>query len=491
MDYQIAIPTYRRPTIFRDRTLNLLLEAEVPHDRITVFVASQHEADTYRPHVPSTIRIVVGVLGLVNQRAFIQKYYTEGERILFVDDDIQTVQHLVDPSGVKLEKASITELAAEGWRRLAEEGGRIWGVYPCPAGLYMKSRTEITTSLCYIIGALYGVINTGSPPALLYGDNQEDKERTLRYFVADGRILRLNRWSICTRFYAPGGMDSPTRKAETDAATKILEDEFPDLVSRMYKGRQQIWDLRFGRLGRRPRLPVPVPVPPPAAEEDTVTRLSKRSDYEQVRDTLLTALRQKSFKPRKLVITKDPHERSYHGTRGDVVGAIGHSVTFGYGNTRSKGPGEYVWNTKYPDILRALIHFGNHVVPPGFEYSAITLNKGVKAQKHKDGGNVGRSVIVGIGNYKGGELRVWDSTGTEALDYDLSDQPLFFNGALRFHETQPFEGERWTIIYYKYKYPGVCKDMPRMCGLVEGDSEVDLSGEEVPVRLRSDYITHE
>jgi hypothetical protein len=39
-----------------------------------------------------------------------------------------------------------------------------------------------------------------------------------------------------------------------------------------------------------------------------------------------------------------------------------------------------------------------------------------------------------------------------------------FNGALRQHETQPFEGERYTIIYYHGRRAGGCAGMPEMIG---------------------------
>ena len=473
MDYQVAIPSYRRPTVVAAKTLKMLEAGGVPHDRITVFVASAHEADQYRPHVPATVRIVVGVVGLAAQRAFIHSYYTRGQRIVFVDDDISLVK-VMDASGQRLITGSMSDLVEQGFRAMEEKGARIWGVYPAASALYMRKKAAVSTDLTYIAGGVYGIVNV-DPPTLLYGDNQEDKERTLRYYAADGVVVRLNKWTIQTNYFSPGGMESPTRKEETAAATQCLADEFLGLVRRRWKPRYGVWDLTF----------CPPPVSMTDVMDDTITAVPVREGYAEARASLLAELRKPTFKPRKLQ-KAPPGDRSRHGTRADVIGDVGHSITLGYGNTREFGIGEFSWNRKYPEVLRALINFGNKVVPPGWEYTAITLNKNVQAKKHRDGNNVGRSVIVGIGDYTGGELRVWNLAGTEYTDLDLRDQPAMFNGALRAHETQPFTGERWTIIYYKQKHQGVCAGMPAM----RGDSE-SIGVEEVAIDLSGDCITHE
>jgi hypothetical protein len=86
----------------------------------------------------------------------------------------------------------------------------IWGVYPASNARFMKD--TVTYTCKYIIGALYGIRNTWDEDRQLqYGDNQEDKERTLRYFELDGQVVRINYVTILTSYYSKGGMESPTR----------------------------------------------------------------------------------------------------------------------------------------------------------------------------------------------------------------------------------------------------------------------------------------
>ena len=135
------------------------------------------------------------------------------------------------------------------------------------------------------------------------------------------------------------------------------------------------------------------------------------------------------------------------------IGPIGRTTNFGHGDTRN-GVKDYVTNGRQPELFRALAELGNLVVPVGWDYNGITLNHGVLAKKHKDSKNLGPSIIIGIGDFQGGAIRVWDAADEDPQEFDLKDTPIMFNGGLLYHETVPFTGERYTIIYYKQLFEG-------------------------------------
>src|SRR6056300_721462 len=89
-----------------------------------------------------------------------------------------------------------------------------------------------------------------------------------------------------------------------------------------------------------------------------------------------------------------------------------------------------------------------HTQDPGFEFTSIVINKNHMARLHKDKNNIGESYIIALGDYTGGELRVWNTDKTAFADHDIKNKWLRFNGAEHFHETLPFEGERYSIVYY-------------------------------------------
>jgi hypothetical protein len=106
-------------------------------------------------------------------------------------------------------------------------------------------------------------------------------------------------------------------------------------------------------------------------------------------------------------------------------------------------------NTKHPKIYEALQEIIK-ILDPTFEYDGITVNKNVEALPHRDTNNNGISLIIGFGEYCGGGLFVEENDGNFKL-HDINNKPLYFNGSNQTHYTEPFEGTRWTIIYYKIK----------------------------------------
>ena len=85
---------------------------------------------------------------------------------------------------------------------------------------------------------------------------------------------------------------------------------------------------------------------------------------------------------------------------------------------------------------------------PNFKYTTIQYNKNHRCAKHKDGRNVGESYIIGLGDYTGGELMVWDENDKNPKKHNIRNKFYKFNGSDHFHETQPFKGERYTMVYF-------------------------------------------
>ena len=85
---------------------------------------------------------------------------------------------------------------------------------------------------------------------------------------------------------------------------------------------------------------------------------------------------------------------------------------------------------------------------PKFKFTTIQYNKNQRAAKHKDGRNVGVSYIIGLGNYTGGELIVYDEDDKNPVKHNIRNKFYKFNGSTHFHETSPFKGERYTMVFF-------------------------------------------
>ena len=97
MDYEIAIPSYKRPETIKKKTLRVLESYNIDASRITVFVADEDEYKQYleslaKDPYANKCKIIVGVHTIGAQRNYIEKWYPEGTRLMMFDDDIEEVQ---------------------------------------------------------------------------------------------------------------------------------------------------------------------------------------------------------------------------------------------------------------------------------------------------------------------------------------------------------------------------------------------------------------
>ena len=90
---------------------------------------------------------------------------------------------------------------------------------------------------------------------------------------------------------------------------------------------------------------------------------------------------------------------------------------------------------------------------PNFEFTEVQINYNWKSPKHKDKANQNNSLIIGLGDYTGGELIIdKDDDGCSFWeDHDINCKFLQFNGGKYTHWVKPWEGERLTLVFYNLK----------------------------------------
>jgi len=104
------------------------------------------------------------------------------------------------------------------------------------------------------------------------------------------------------------------------------------------------------------------------------------------------------------------------------------------------------FDAKFPELKRAIWALGHRIVP--FRFTTVQVNYNYKTKTHIDKNNVGDSVIVGLGDYKGGDLLVEDKA------YNIKYHPLQFNGAEMEHGTAPYTGNRYSLVFFRTKEQG-------------------------------------
>jgi hypothetical protein len=207
-------------------------------------------------------------------------------------------------------------------------------------------------------------------------------------------------------------------------------------------------------------------------EEIKVLPIRNKSKYLEKREALLKALSGYTVPPVS-VATRANQIGMESGRMGGEKG-VSRGVVFGFGDNRY-GYNYFRKNKQHPEVYKALVEFGEALVPKGWDFQSIQLNHNVKAKKHIDKKNVGKSVIIGIGDYEGGDLRVFSPDSSKHKDYSIKDHPTMFNGALLPHETQAFSNPtayekgrgRYTIVYFRHKHSPSSGDV----GVGKGHSE--------------------
>jgi hypothetical protein len=191
-DYVVVIPSYDRSEIISSKTLNTLKLGGVPKNRIYIFVANEEEEKKYKSKVSEDLyhEMVVGVIGLVPQRQFINDYFEENSYIIAINDDIDDIILKVSPdkSNKEIKKVNLPQLFKKAYDEMIENKIFLWGVAPTSNPFFLYKKT--TYDLKFINGAFYGYLNRDDDDIKLkYGAEKEDSERCLRYYKKDGKLF--------------------------------------------------------------------------------------------------------------------------------------------------------------------------------------------------------------------------------------------------------------------------------------------------------------
>lgn len=239
MEYQIAIPSYKRAELLKQKTIALLERYNVDKSKITVFVANEQEAETYKEALPD-YKIVVAVKGLLAARVFYNNYYPKDTRILNLDDDMAELKQRNSADKLENYVGAFDDIVKLGFSICEQEGARLWGINPVSNGFFMKDC--VTVGLRYICGNFHGSyagdeVVTGADRANKESSG-EDFETTLRSFVRYGSVVRIEYLCPTTKYFASGGIDAelkdngiPDRQTDHKAALFDIAARFPDLAT--------------------------------------------------------------------------------------------------------------------------------------------------------------------------------------------------------------------------------------------------------------------
>lgn len=186
---------------------------------------------------------------------------------------------------------------------------------------------------------------------------------------------------------------------------------------------------------------------------------------------VLSILRMWSFKKNDVRqnVIPDGQDFVYSDTLGMVRDRTGHWKV--KGATRD-----------FPDFTRLLSRWlADHrpaELEEDFPFTSINVNFKYAARRHRDGNNMGPSIIKGLGNYTGGELVYFPNDDrsrhldelpqTDGIAVSIKDNFVLFNGNCA-HEVNAFEGERYSLVFFScrnfFRAPEEVQTFLKDCGI--------------------------
>lgn len=263
-DYRVAVPSYQRSSMLKEKTLAALAAGGVDPSRITVFVHGHDpQLHTYR-ELAARARVaieVTGANGINAQRAAILAHYPPGTPLVQVDDDLTCVVEAVDAKTLRpvqdldgfLRGMFLNLMARDLW---------VWGLSPTANAFYMRPG-RISEGLKFLMFAAWGCFTRpGHPVHTCTVPTKDDYELSLRAWWYDGATVRHDGAAARADIYtAPGGCQL-TRKPEHAeiGAAKLIAD-WPGLVRRNPRRNSPYTEILLTPRPRHRGRPASTPLP--------------------------------------------------------------------------------------------------------------------------------------------------------------------------------------------------------------------------------------
>lgn len=438
-NFIIAIVSHNRAKKLKEKTLKILNDANI--ENIYLFVSDEEQKKKYINEIPENNFkeiVITKTNTLIEKKTFIYKYFHKDLNIIICEDDIN--KFVIKDGNKTKQYNDLKKLFNDGFELCKKNNTKIFGIYPVSNGMFMKD--NITTDFKFILNVCYGYISDPEDETLITKDapHKEDYERSILYYKKFKKVIRINNISIQTCYFSAGGfsLEKTERQNKMEESAQILLNKYPEYIKNIFYRKDGTPEIKFKILKNEEYMGNYLN----NLDEIKLYDIKKTKKYNQIVNELLELLKKRVI-PKIEGIRKDGKY-----SRGKLIGDLNaRTISFGIGNRRNLGYGEFKTNKERPELYEKSLEFGKLISPDGFEFTNITINHNMIAKKHIDSLNVGNSLITAIGDFKkGGGLYVYE--GDKRNLYKLKNKALLANGAKYYHETEPYEGERYTFIFY-------------------------------------------
>ena len=246
LNYRIAIPSYNRPTILKEKTMDYLDRCCLAHDRIDIFLENEEQLHLYLAELyldyPHLNYIITHTQGICEKRNFVRHYYAmenHSRYVFSMDDDIDTVMRK-DGS----EENDLDEFIQTGFLECENVGATMFGISPLHNEFFL--RDKISYNLNYIIGAFFGFISEeGVMPYMTDMEHYEDFDFSLAHYFKDKKLVRYNNLGLKTKYFEDTG-GITYQMGGIDARIEYMDANADYMVEKWGEGAVKITKNKWG-----------------------------------------------------------------------------------------------------------------------------------------------------------------------------------------------------------------------------------------------------
>ena len=245
MDYEIAIPTYERVHILKNKTWQLLRTHKIPFQCITIFVEDIEQYNKYKTEFNDVSIVITNTEGIGPKRNFIRDFYRKRDTkwLFCLDDDVIDIGNQTG----SLSPPNLHNMIIECFEKCELRKLSFWSI-SLGSNRYWRSDT-VSVGNKYIYGALHGIIIRRDKEMITTDMKNlyEDMDFAIKHFLRDGGVCRFNKYgfvhhNVYDRLKGEGGIACHIKDGLSANRAKLMEElgeafhnKYPKLTKRIHK----------------------------------------------------------------------------------------------------------------------------------------------------------------------------------------------------------------------------------------------------------------
>jgi hypothetical protein len=227
-DLIYVVKSHKRVDRFYDKTYTkIILKYGFDLKKTYVFVSTDEDVILYKNKYKG-INIIKAPSGVANVDNFITNFFEEGQKIIYMNDDVSTILELQDGKLNEIKKERLLSIIKVMFSKMEKNKITYGGFYPVPNNMFMEGK-KTTYNLCLIMDPFSLVINNKRVNITV--SDKSDFEKSIQHYIFQGALMRYNHIALKVEYYGKkGGFQGRDSSTELNTA-KLMMAKYPDYIA--------------------------------------------------------------------------------------------------------------------------------------------------------------------------------------------------------------------------------------------------------------------